>query len=156
MKITLSVPQLVAYSAIFLIVVIIDRATKIFALNHLQTRVEATPFLSGELVFNQGISWGLFNSHDGSNFLWVSALVVLVTFVLGYYTYNRLQQGYSMYGEILVLAGAISNMADRILYNGVVDFISVHYNTYQFPYFNIADSCIVLGVFIMFLQMVHE
>ena len=45
----------------------------------------------------------------------------------------------------LVLSGAVGNVIDRILLGYVVDFISVHWQHWYFPTFNIADSCITLG-----------
>lgn len=156
MKVTVSKLHLIAYSFIVFFVLLVDRITKLYAIANLKVPHEVTSFLSGELVFNQGISWGMFNNGDGSNFLVVSMVVIFVTSILVYYAYTRIKLGYTIYGELLVIVGSISNILDRTLYNGVVDFISFHYSNYRFPYFNIADSCIVLGVCIMFIQMLHE
>ena len=46
---------------------------------------------------------------------------------------------------ILVLAGAIGNLVDRLLYGYVIDFISLHYQQYYFPAFNLADTAISFG-----------
>jgi len=45
-----------------------------------------------------------------------------------------------------VLSGAIGNIYDRIAYGYVVDFILVHYESYQWPAFNVADSAITFGI----------
>jgi signal peptidase II len=45
-----------------------------------------------------------------------------------------------------VLSGAIGNLYDRIAYGYVVDFILVHYESYQWPAFNVADSAITFGI----------
>ncbi|MDP5070522.1 MAG: signal peptidase II, partial [Congregibacter sp.] len=45
----------------------------------------------------------------------------------------------------LVLGGALGNLVDRILLGYVVDFISVHYQDWYFPTFNVADSAISVG-----------
>ena len=52
----------------------------------------------------------------------------------------------------LVLGGAIGNLHDRIVYGSVVDFIEVHIFTYPWPDFNLADSCIVIGACLIFLD----
>jgi signal peptidase II len=52
----------------------------------------------------------------------------------------------------LILGGAIGNVHDRILYGSVVDFIEVHIFTYHWPDFNIADSSIVTGACLLFLD----
>ena len=52
----------------------------------------------------------------------------------------------------LILGGAIGNVHDRIVYGSVVDFISVYIYHYHWPDFNIADSCIVIGACLLFLD----
>jgi signal peptidase II len=52
----------------------------------------------------------------------------------------------------LVLGGALGNLHDRILYGSVVDFIEVHIFTYHWPDFNLADSSIVTGACLLFLD----
>ncbi len=52
----------------------------------------------------------------------------------------------------LVLGGALGNLHDRILYGSVVDFIEVHIFSYHWPDFNIADSSIVTGACLIFLD----
>lgn len=48
--------------------------------------------------------------------------------------------------EILVFAGAISNLVDRVLYGAVLDFIELYVGRWSWPVFNVADSLIVCGV----------
>lgn len=146
----------ISYLAVISVVFVADRITKLYALHTLVVPKYFTSFLTGELIFNQGISWGIFNAVDGSNFSKVSLLVLFVTAILVYYTYKRISLGYTIYGELLVVTGSISNMIDRALYQGVIDFISFHYGSYAFPSFNIADCSIVLGVLIMLWQTMHE
>ncbi|OAB33887.1 signal peptidase II [Paenibacillus glacialis] len=52
----------------------------------------------------------------------------------------------------LVLGGAIGNFIDRILTGEVVDFLQFNFGSYQFPIFNVADSCIVIGVGLIILD----
>ncbi len=52
----------------------------------------------------------------------------------------------------LILGGAIGNVHDRIVYGSVVDFIEVHIFTYHWPDFNLADSSIVIGACLLFLD----
>jgi len=52
----------------------------------------------------------------------------------------------------LVLAGALGNVHDRILYGSVVDFIEVHIFNYHWPDFNVADSSIVIGACLLLLE----
>ena len=52
----------------------------------------------------------------------------------------------------LILGGAIGNVHDRILYGSVVDFIEVHIFRYHWPDFNVADSSVVTGACLLFLD----
>ncbi len=52
----------------------------------------------------------------------------------------------------LVLGGALGNLAGRIKYGYVVDFVDVHYAGWHFPAFNVADSAITVGVILLLLD----
>ena len=52
----------------------------------------------------------------------------------------------------LILGGALGNVHDRIAYGSVVDFIEVHIFTYHWPDFNVADSAVVTGACLLFLD----
>jgi signal peptidase II len=52
----------------------------------------------------------------------------------------------------LILGGALGNVHDRLAYGAVIDFIEVHLYTYHYPDFNIADSAIVTGACLLFLD----
>ena len=52
----------------------------------------------------------------------------------------------------LILGGALGNVHDRIVYGSVMDFIEVHIFSYHWPDFNLADSSIVIGACLLFLD----
>ena len=52
----------------------------------------------------------------------------------------------------IIIGGALGNLYDRLLYNAVPDFIDLHYNTFHWFTFNVADIFITLGVIIMVLR----
>ena len=54
---------------------------------------------------------------------------------------------------IAILGGAIGNLVDRLVHTQVVDFIQLHIAAYYWPVFNLADSFICLGVFLLFVDM---
>ncbi|MFA6327404.1 MAG: signal peptidase II, partial [Bacilli bacterium] len=59
-------------------------------------------------------------------------------------------------GYSLVIGGIIGNLIDRIVYGHVIDFIDFRFGSYQFPLFNIADMCIVIGVFIIVVWLLKN
>ncbi|MFT6254661.1 MAG: signal peptidase II [Granulosicoccus sp.] len=53
----------------------------------------------------------------------------------------------------MILGGALGNLYDRVVQGYVIDFISLHYQSYYFPAFNLADSAITLGAVILIVDM---
>lgn len=142
------------YGLLALCAFLADRSAKWYALHAwVQERV-ITPFLSFQLTFNRGISWGILHSADKKVYILMTMVIIAVTMRLSFYALRRYRQGFSVIGEILVITGSISNILDRLLYGGVIDFIMIHKGNIVWPLFNIADSCIVVGVFIMAIYQV--
>lgn len=133
-------------------IIVLDQFTKWYALAHWREEHIVNPFLSFQVTFNRGISWGILNYSHGGVFLAVTLGILLIIACLLVYVYKRSQQGKSIVGEVLVIGGAFSNSLDRLMHEGVVDFIVLHKDSWVWPSFNIADSCIVLGVLIMFMH----
>ncbi len=144
------------YFLLMNLVFIVDRATKYLALAFEGTETSVLPGLSLVYVKNRGISWSLFYAQNTWAFVAVSALVSIVIGIVGIYTYERLRQNKAVIGEVLVLTGAISNLFDRIVHGGVIDFIECSFRGWYFPVFNIADVAIVIGVGIMLIQFWRE
>ncbi|MDZ4151728.1 signal peptidase II [Methylicorpusculum sp.] len=114
------------------------------------------PCISFDVVFNRGVSWGLFASDGMLGFVLVAILIGAITGILAYYTYTRWHAGMSVWAELLILAGSVSNLIDRVLYHGVIDFIRLSWGSFAWPIFNIADCCIVLGVFFVFIKKLKD
>jgi len=144
------------YVLFFLFFLVLDRITKFFILAQEADQWVISPFLSFELHFNRGMSWGLFHSESTAQFVMVSLLTIAIIVPLAIYAFRQWQRGFSIWGEALALSGAISNVVDRVLYGGVVDFISFSYRGWSWPVFNIADACIVCGVFLIIVGFSRE
>lgn len=142
------------YIILFLSIVISDRITKLIALNKFNTEYIVNKYLSFELIFNRGISFGLFNSEYNYLFIFITTVIVLVTTIWAYHSYIRLKSGDIIVGEIAILAGSLSNILDRFIYGGVVDFIIFDFGYFIFPAFNIADASIVCGVLYIFYKTI--
>jgi signal peptidase II len=99
-------------------------------------------------VRNTGAAFGIFaGSHEAFRLpflIIVSVLAIGFIFVM----LKRLRAGETgLIGALaLILGGAIGNLIDRIVYGEVIDFLDVYWAEYHWPAFNIADSCITVGV----------
>lgn len=148
--------QAAAYAVLGILVVIADRITKSYAVRHFVIPHRLNEYVSAELVLNRGVSWGMLTFDESYMFTMVSLLVLAVTLALMWYTIQRWQQNYAIIGEILIIAGACSNLVDRFLYGGVIDFIIVSYDKWSWPVFNVADMSIVAGVALMCIAIWRE
>jgi len=69
-----------------------------------------------------------------------------LAFVLIYFFIKDYHRKIAKYGYILIIAGAIGNLIDRIRIGRVIDFIDFHIKDWHYPSFNIADSSITIGI----------
>jgi signal peptidase II len=101
-------------------------------------------------VRNSGAAFGIF--QEGTLLLAILSLVVSLG-ILSYLIARRdallpLQR----WALALIFAGAVGNMIDRFLYGYVIDFIHFRAGSFDFPVFNVADSCVVIGAGLMILS----
>lgn len=134
------------------VLTLLDRYSKLWAVHNCHEPYMLIPDkLFFQVTYNKGISLGLFNNL----FSLITIIVFFITVFLHYYSYQQWRKKRSIEaikGELLVLIGSWSNLIDRYLYQGVVDFIVFQYSYFVFPVFNVADVAIVTGVIIMMLH----
>lgn len=132
--------------AVFLLVFVLDFVTKAWALAVLpgQGRVPVTDFFNLVLVWNTGVSFGMFQSGSEIGRWLLVGLAVAIAVILLFWL-RREQSVLSRLAIWLILAGALGNVIDRVRYGAVVDFLDFHAFGYHWPAFNVADSAIVVG-----------
>ena len=140
---------IIGYFLLSNIIFIIDRVTKNYAIVFDGATTPVLPGLSFVYVKNRGISWGMLYAHSSWVFLLTAIMISVIIGALGVYTYQRWQLNRAIMGEVFVLTGAISNLIDRIVHAGVIDFIELSFYGWNFPVFNVADIAIVIGVMMM-------
>jgi len=135
-----------------------DRWTKNWVARHIRIGA-AIPVIPHVLRIthwtNEGAAFSLFADSASPHtvrwalivFTLIAAIAVLIALVrLG----NRITL--ATLALAFILGGAIGNVHDRIAYGSVVDFIEVHIFTYHWPDFNVADSAVVTGACLLFLD----
>jgi signal peptidase II len=141
------------YFIIAAIIFVVDRLSKIAALKWcLNTPYHVTSFLSFDVIFNRGVSWGMLHSKDTLAFMLVTLMITVITAVVCWLAYRNYKKQMFILGEVCVITGSICNLLDRIVYAGVIDFIVLSYGKWTWPVFNIADMMIVMGVGLLFLR----
>jgi len=132
-------------------IVVLDQATKAWMLSAFQPgeTVVVTWFFNLVLWFNTGASFS-FLADAGGWQRWF--FVVLALAIAGWLVVLlRRHAGETLMASslTLILGGAVGNVIDRIRFGAVTDFLSFHWDEHYFPAFNVADSCITLGVILM-------
>tara|TARA_B100000767_G_C19765813_1_gene537444 strand:+ start:290 stop:697 length:408 start_codon:yes stop_codon:yes gene_type:complete len=103
-----------------------------------------TKYLNIYLIWNKGIAFGLmsFNSNIIYNFI----TFLIITISIAIFIMVIRDDGFKKYSLTMVLGGALGNLFDRVYYGAVPDFIDIHFKSFHWFIFNIADIFITLGV----------
>ena len=131
------------------LLVFLDQLSKSLVVNALvlYERVDLLPVLSLMRLHNSGMAFGMFNIPGGVQ-LWMITPISL--FVSGYLVreilLRRAPDNWRCLAYLLVLAGAVGNLIDRVTAGYVVDFVLMHAYGWAFPAYNLADACVTLGV----------
>ncbi|MBN9412438.1 MAG: signal peptidase II [Candidatus Paracaedimonas acanthamoebae] len=140
-------PKLFALLGIVFIIGI-DQWSKALILEYFfrpRAPITITSFFDLVLVWNHGVSFGMFNAPSRWNVYILSTFAVAISCLLLKWLWQApnylLRVGFG-----LIIAGAIGNVFDRLRFSAVVDFLHFHWGNYAFPTFNIADTAITLGV----------
>ena len=137
----LAIPLLVV-----VIAVTVDRVSKLLIEQHIQAHDPL--LLLGEYVrlvlwYNDGAAFGI---RLGDTWVHV-VLSVLAMGLVGYMIWHTPREDrIGLMGFGLIMGGAVGNLWDRLAAGRVTDFIDVGINTYRWPTFNVADSCVVVGI----------
>ena len=102
---------------------------------------------------NYGAAWGMLQNQ--MIFFYIITIIVLIALIYFYYKEaadNLLMQC----GLMLIFAGAVGNFIDRLFRGNVVDFIDTKIINYDFQIFNVADSCLTIGVFILLYELLFN
>ncbi|QWU14916.1 signal peptidase II [Paenibacillus sophorae] len=144
------------YYLIALIVFLLDQGTKYLISTRLEID-EQIPVIGNFFVItshrNRGAAFSIL--QDQRWFLILVTLVVLIG-IVWYLNKVRRTRRLLPLALSLVLGGAIGNFLDRALTGEVVDFLRFNFGSYTFPIFNVADSCIVVGVALIILDSIMD
>ena len=150
-------------SVLFIIItvigLIIDQATKIYIDRSMQL-FDSIPvvdnFFHITYVRNPGAAFS-FLSHASWRlpfFIGVSLVASIVIIVA--FQKLRDDQKLAQVSLAMIFAGAVGNLIDRVRLGEVIDFLDAHWYRHHWPAFNVADSLICVGVFLLVVDMLRE
>jgi signal peptidase II len=137
------VPGPAAAAATAGLVVAIDQATKQLAITNIARGDEVSVFPGLELTNtrNTGVAFG---ALEGGGLIVAILIGISLALLVGYFAVN-LDKPWLWLPVGMLLGGALGNLADRAREGAVIDFI----DPVRWPAFNVADSCIVVGVLLL-------
>ena len=141
--------------SISLLVVILDQLTKWAAETYLlpYQPYPVMPLFNLTLSYNTGAAFGFLN-HAGEWHRWffgaISGImsIVFIVWMLRLPIKSRLQ----LAALSFLLGGTVGNLIDRWFFDHVIDFVDLYYQHHHFAVFNLADSAICLGAFLLLLD----
>ena len=138
------------YLFIFVLVLFtIDRVSKILILknflNNSSSEIYINSFLNFSVVWNSGIGFGILQLEANIFYLLISIIITAINLILIYWMFTSSNYLESIFISI-ILGGALGNLFDRYYYSSVPDFIDLHYESFHWFTFNIADIFITIGI----------
>ena len=136
-----------------LISFMIDRIIKILVvLLNIDKVTIINNFFNINLAYNYGAAWSILTGKK------IVLILISIIIVIGIYfilirgkklrTYESITYG-------LLIGGILGNLFDRIVYGYVIDFLDFYIFGYEFPIFNLADSFIVISIFMLIVDLIR-
>ncbi len=140
-------------SLLVFLIFLLDRLSKIYVIyldkKYLGPEIFSSKFLDINLIWNDGIAFGLFSFDDKMLYDILTILILIVIIILIFMTLGS--QGTKKYSLLMILGGASGNVFDRLFYRAVPDFLDFHIGNYHWFIFNVSDIFITLGVIFMII-----
>ena len=140
--------KIIINSLVVFVFFIFDRASKLYILNlaekDLFAEIYINSFLNFHLIWNSGIGFGLLSLESNFYYDLITTLIILINIVILMMILRS--NNYNKFFLLMLFGGSLGNLFDRIYYNAVPDFIDIHYYTFHWFIFNVADIFISIAV----------
>ena len=145
-------------SATVAAVVLLDYITKAYIDSNMSLHESIAViggFLNVTYVRNPGAAFSFLASASPGfrSVFFLTVTVLAIILVLYYIAKSKTEEPLMVFALSLILSGALGNFIDRMRLGEVIDFIDVHLSDYHWPAFNVADSAITVGAFIMLFAL---
>ena len=132
-----------------LLFTVIDQLSKIIVTHNMHNNLEVIKnFLYLAYTQNEGAAFSILT---GKRLFLIITTIIIIGLILYYIKKNKIKGKLDILAFSLIIGGSIGNLIDRIIRGYVVDFISVKIFNYHFPIFNLGDSFICIGVFLLLI-----
>ena len=136
---------------IIIIIFSLDRISKFYVIlkseTNLSSNLFTSKFLNINLIWNEGIAFGLFSFDEKAYYNILTILIILVTLIIFWMILQS--KRFERLAFIMIFGGSLGNIFDRLFYSAVPDFIDFHTKNFHWFIFNVADIFITIGVIIL-------
>ncbi len=126
----------------------LDRFSKVYVISknekNLSSELFVSEYLNIDLVWNEGIAFGLL-SFNQSYFYNILTILIVVIIIIIFFMLLK-SDGFRKYSFLMIFGGALGNLYDRIFFKAVPDFVDFHIGNFHWFIFNVADIFISIGI----------
>lgn len=141
---------------ITILLLLLDQISKVLVTKYINlgSSISIIPsFFDLTYIENTGAA---LNILSGKTLLLISISLIALIYIIKMVLKTNISNNLQLLTYSMLISGVIGNVVDRIFYGKVIDFLSFHIASYNFPVFNIADSLIVIGAFLLILSIIKE
>ena len=144
-------------SIIVFFIFFLDRISKSYVINldklNYSSELYTSKFLNINLIWNEGIAFGLLSFDQGNLYNLISLLIAIIIVIVFFMIIKN--NNIKRYPLLMIFGGAVGNLYDRITFKAVPDFIDFHIGEFHWFIFNVADIFISVGViFMIFFELI--
>jgi len=146
------------YFLLSIVLAVVDQVTKYLAIMSLplQEGIQVFSWFDLYLTYNSGAAFSFLAGASGwQRWFFVTIGFAAVTYMI-YLVCTNLNKKVFCLSLTFIIGGALGNLIDRIFLGVVTDFISVHWDEYYWPAFNMADSFITMGAFLILYDILRD
>ena len=138
---------------LFTVIIIfsLDRISKFYVVfkseTILSSNLFSSKFLNINLIWNEGIAFGLLSFDQKLYYNILTLLIVLVTLIIIFFMFKS--KGLEKVSYSIIIGGSLGNITDRLYYSAVPDFIDIYIYNFHWFIFNVADIFISFGVLLL-------
>jgi signal peptidase II len=123
----------------------LDRISKLEIINNFNNQIYyVNEYINFDLIWNTGIGFGFLSSSSLLFYNLITVFIGLVILIIIFLAINSKLNDKLIFS--IIIGGAIGNFYDRSVLNAVPDFIDIHYKSFHWFTFNIADIFITIGI----------
>ena len=139
--------------SIIIITFSLDRISKLYVIffseKNLSPNLFTSKFLNINLIWNEGIAFGLLSFDQNFYYNILTILILIITFIIIFLMFRS--NGIEKFSYSMIIGGSFGNVTDRLYYSAVPDFIDISINNFHWFIFNVADIFISIGVILLII-----